>query len=533
MLRPHHAALRAVASLLLAALGGCGDSPTGPGNGDRAPLIISDVLPGNPSLRGGAPGFSAGSASVDPLAYVSLPPGAIPDGISATVTNLANGESFSRVMFDGGFDPVGIVAAAGDTLELRVVRQLGMFTARAVVPAARRPRIVRTSPAKGRTDVAVNASIVVVFSEPIDSTTLDAGSVRLLHQGSAVEGSLSVSPSLMSVELAPSLPLAPGTEYRIVVGDDVADRMGERLDGPTTFEFSTSGASPAPPPEAPTWEVQGTRSSDRYRTAGAVIDGILYIVGGRTDCCPWDPVPSAPVGTLESFNLSTGEWATLSPMPTPRHDFAVGVVDGILYAVGGHDGSDMVGTVEAYDPVTDTWTPRAPMPTPRLALGVGVVGGVLYAIGGLHYGAVIEAYDPVSDTWTRKRDMPTPRIAIGVGVVDGRLHAINGAHTSPEIGDGFTATVEAYDPAANTWSTSAATPSPYYRATAQLGGRLYSVGADVASYDPAANAWDVVAPLPADLSPEFLGAAGGSLYAVDSHVSSTGEATLRVHSLTP
>ena len=532
MLLLHRAALRAIASLSLAALGGCGDSPAGPGDGDPAPLVISDALPGSPSLRGGAPGFAPGSASVDPMAYVSLPPGSIPDGISATVTNLANGESFSRVMFDGGFDPVGIAARVGDTLELAVVRQLGMFTARAVVPAARRPRIVRTSPAKGRTDVAINASIVVVFSEPIDPTTLDGGAVRLVHQGSPLEGSLRVSPSLMSVEFAPSAPLAPGSEYRIVVADDVADRMGERLDGPTTFEFSTSSASPPPPPQAPAWEVRGTRTTDRYRTAAAAIDGIIYIIGGRTDCCPWDPVPSSPVGTLESFDPSTGNWATLSPMPTPRHDFAVGVVNGILYAVGGHDGSDMVATVEAYDPATDTWMTRAPMPTPRLALGVGVVDGVLYAVGGLHYGAVIEAYDPVTDRWTRKRDMPTPRIAIGVGVVNGRLHAIDGAHTSPEIGDGFTAIVEAYDPATDTWSTSAATPSPNYRATAALGGKLYAVGADVASYDPAADAWEVVAPEP-PASAEALDAVGGTLYAVARSSSSTGAGRISVYALTP
>lgn len=39
----------------------------------------------------------------------------------------------------------------------------------------------------------------------------------------------------------------------------------------------------------------------------------------------------------------------------------VGVVDGILYAVGGHDGPLVRKSVEAYNPETKTWTPVADM----------------------------------------------------------------------------------------------------------------------------------------------------------------------------
>ena len=60
----------------------------------------------------------------------------------------------------------------------------------------------------------------------------------------------------------------------------------------------------------------------------------------------------------------------------------VGVVNGILYAVGGGNGNSVFATVEAYDPVSNTWTTRASMPTGRSGLGVGVVNGVLYAVGG-------------------------------------------------------------------------------------------------------------------------------------------------------
>ena len=63
------------------------------------------------------------------------------------------------------------------------------------------------------------------------------------------------------------------------------------------------------------------------------------------------------------------------------------------------------------------------MPMARPALGVGVVNGVLYAGGGAD---TVEAYDPATDTWTTKGPMPTARSGLAVGVVNGILHALGG-----------------------------------------------------------------------------------------------------------
>ncbi len=84
---------------------------------------------------------------------------------------------------------------------------------------------------------------------------------------------------------------------------------------------------------------------------------------------------------------------------TPRDGFAVGVVNGVLHAVGGSRTSNSkpyyssyFTTAEAFDPATNAWTPEGPMPTARWGLAVGVVNGVLYAVGGSP-GATVEAYD--------------------------------------------------------------------------------------------------------------------------------------------
>lgn len=43
-------------------------------------------------------------------------------------------------------------------------------------------------------------------------------------------------------------------------------------------------------------------------------------------------------------------------MNVPRSDVGVGVLNGIMYAVGGHNGAVDFNFVEAYNPSTNTWT---------------------------------------------------------------------------------------------------------------------------------------------------------------------------------
>ena len=57
-------------------------------------------------------------------------------------------------------------------------------------------------------------------------------------------------------------------------------------------------------------------------------------------------------------------------------------MDGILYAIGGYSSGDYLDTTESYNTVTGQWATLTPMPTARTYLGVTGMGGILYAIGG-------------------------------------------------------------------------------------------------------------------------------------------------------
>ena len=61
----------------------------------------------------------------------------------------------------------------------------------------------------------------------------------------------------------------------------------------------------------------------------------------------------------------------------------VGVLDGLLYAVGGYNGQVTINTVERYNPRTEEWNMVAEMNTARSMLGVASLNGQLYAVGRL------------------------------------------------------------------------------------------------------------------------------------------------------
>jgi hypothetical protein len=65
------------------------------------------------------------------------------------------------------------------------------------------------------------------------------------------------------------------------------------------------------------------------------------------------------------------------------------VVDGVLYVVGQYPGSSgLAGANEAFDPATDSWASLAPVPTPRHGLGVVTLDDAIYvASGGPQRGA--------------------------------------------------------------------------------------------------------------------------------------------------
>lgn len=89
-------------------------------------------------------------------------------------------------------------------------------------------------------------------------------------------------------------------------------------------------------------------------------------------------------------------------MQCRRSGAGVAVLDGFLYAVGGHDGPLVRKSVEQYNPETNTWKSVSDMSFCRRNAGVVAHDGVLYVLGGddgTSNLASVEIYHPESDTW--------------------------------------------------------------------------------------------------------------------------------------
>jgi len=76
----------------------------------------------------------------------------------------------------------------------------------------------------------------------------------------------------------------------------------------------------------------------------------------------------------------------------------------------------LLNSVECYHPSLDKWTPVAEMCKYQMGLGAGVLDGVLYAVGGEDDSETlksVEAYRPSIGVWTTMADMNLPRKYVG------------------------------------------------------------------------------------------------------------------------
>lgn len=227
----------AIVLALLANVSGCSDEHGSPteANGSEASLVSEPVQ---------TAGSVQGSSVISPTrtVFVSLRSGTLPASAAlATILHPASGMAINAPVVDLGLDPVAVQAAVGDDISV-VVRgddAAILRTFSATVPAFHRPYVVRTIPARGKKAVPLNARIVIVFSEPV--TTSSSAGIRLLSNGAPVAGRAEIATDGLRAEFHPGQMLQPNSDYVLSVSA-VTDLRGEALQQPATAEFSTGSS---------------------------------------------------------------------------------------------------------------------------------------------------------------------------------------------------------------------------------------------------------------------------------------------------
>lgn len=303
-------------------------------------LTVSAPVPGVAGA-GSVHNAVARAATNASVVYVSMPPGTVPTGQQADIRNAATNQSVTTGMVAGGFDPVAIPANAGDTLVVDITRNGGdSLHALHVVRGARPPVVVRTDPPPKKVDVPLNAVIVIVFSAPIDSATLNAGSVQLWRGAMPVVGSVRFSDGTrLKAEFLPSASLLGQTVHRLTVSQAIRDVNGVALEAPVETEFTTAGSA-------------GAQSRIAYASYSVSNSGIYAVNAdgsGRT-------LVVADVSPGGSYDASWSPDGTRLVFVSNRHAVGGGSQDHAIYVMNA-DGSGMVRLTYQGNAASPAWSP--------------------------------------------------------------------------------------------------------------------------------------------------------------------------------
>lgn len=191
------------------------------------------------------------------------------------------------------------------------------------------------------------------------------------------------------------------------------------------------------------WREAGRMPEPLCETVGVELGGRLHLVTGRSPGGAngqWND--QVDVDTHRVFLPDEGRWETARPCPMARNSAAGAVVDGALWVAGGRTVSGGgTGRLDRYDPAGDRWDTLAPIPASPTSgqqvgggLAMAAVGGKLVAFGGEWFapggggGVFAETwiYDPAADRWEPGPPMRTPRHGLAAAAVDGVIYAIAG-----------------------------------------------------------------------------------------------------------
>eukprot|EP00118_Oscarella_pearsei_P027333 m.311012 g.311012 ORF g.311012 m.311012 type:complete len:673 (+) comp58091_c0_seq1:65-2083(+) len=187
-------------------------------------------------------------------------------------------------------------------------------------------------------------------------------------------------------------------------------------------------------PSDATWTDVATvplKAAIRYSSL-AVADDTVYVVGGLNKA-------SVSVSFVFAFDLKSGTWTDMIPMPTERSACSCAVVDNSLYVAGGFTRTAVQGSLssafEVYSFKHQFWQKLN-----RTEYGVSIVAirGTLLSVGGAPSAVKRESneqddqmrstlrYDREKMTWTPLPSMITGKCMPGVCVVDGANSVIVG-----------------------------------------------------------------------------------------------------------
>jgi N-acetylneuraminic acid mutarotase len=298
--------------------------------------------------------------------------------------------------------------------------------------------------------------------------------------------------------------------------------------------------------QADAWTEGASLPLSLGEVAGGVVGHILYLVGEGNSA------------TL-AYDVATGLWtsASLATRPFVGNHHAAEVINGKLYLFGGLSGGSE-GKVQIYDPVSNTWSLGASMPFAAGSGSSAVIGGQVYIAGGIIGSTTtnqVARYDPATNTWTSLAAMPQGRNHTAAATDGSKFYIFGGRDGPNVVANGFN-TVQIYDPATNTWTSteSGSSVAPLPQARGGMGkavyynGEFYIMGGETLNgpgatpdhvynrvdiYDPTTNTWRLGPPMPTARHGIFPLYYAGRIYVAGGGIHSGGSQSTVLEIYTP
>ncbi|KAL3314491.1 hypothetical protein Ciccas_006893 [Cichlidogyrus casuarinus] len=179
------------------------------------------------------------------------------------------------------------------------------------------------------------------------------------------------------------------------------------------------------------WVYKSYMYEKRYFVSATECNGVIYALGGHNG------EAQGRLSSAEKYIAKDNQWQLIACMNKVRSDASAVSVDGRVYVIGGFDGRTYDDSTECYDPATDHWTILTRMSTARGGLSCVVHEGLIYAIGGndgFRRLKSIEKYNPETNSWEYFQNMNKAKSNFSSVVIDNTIYNIGGWSDESEVG---------------------------------------------------------------------------------------------------
>ncbi|CAG9840487.1 unnamed protein product [Diabrotica balteata] len=179
-----------------------------------------------------------------------------------------------------------------------------------------------------------------------------------------------------------------------------------------------------------------TDSSPRAYHGLCTLNGLIYMIGGFDG--------TEYFNSVKCFDPVQHKWSQRSCMYFPRCYVSIVIHRGLIYAFGGFNGRLRMNSAERYDPEKNQWELIPPMQKSRSDAGAAAVRDKIYIVGGFNGQDVMssaEVYDTVTRQWTFIQKMNSPRSGVSLITLRNVMYAIGGFNGSTRL-----SSCEKFDP---------------------------------------------------------------------------------------